>query len=106
MSTARKSAVAAVIAAFLAIVTIAVAAPVKAAAQADLSDVRFMTAMAKVAWMDVSQSARDGVCTWFYISPYEARNELARSFYYDVFDGQYSMYDSKRAAWRVLNWGC
>lgn len=85
---------------------VALSAPATAAQPSDLSDVRFMTAMAKAAWMDVDRETRSNICAWFYVEPYAARNEMARGFYEDVFEYEFSLYDAKRAAWRVLNWGC
>lgn len=96
--------IAAVIAALVA--TVALAAPAQAAQPTDLDDVRFMTSMGKAAFMDISFDSQNAICLWFEVEPYAARNELARGWYYEVFEGEFSMYDTKRAAWRLLSWAC
>lgn len=88
------------------VATVALAAPAQAAVPSNNSDVRYMVNLAKAAWWDIDDDARNAICLWWDIAPYEARDEMAQGFYYDVFEGEFSMYDSKRAAWRVLNWGC
>lgn len=86
--------------------TIALASPVQATQPADLDDVLFMTSIGKVVFIDLDLDNQNAICLWFELQPYAARNELARGMYYDVYEGEYSMYDTKRAAWRILNWGC
>lgn len=73
---------------------------------ADLDDVRYMTSLGRVAFMDISFDSQNAICLWFEIEPYAARNEMARGWYNNVFEGEYSMYDTRRAAWRLLNWAC
>lgn len=109
MSTIRKSVIAAVVAAFVAVVVVAWAAPVKAATTTDLSDVRYITSMLKQVWVeDLNYDDHEVICGYYYVSPRLARNEMANTFH-DPYDGalrEYSLYDVRRAVWRLLNWAC
>jgi hypothetical protein len=80
----------------------ALAAPAQAAQPADIDDVIEMTTIGKIAWLE---SDTDAICDMFYYRPYYTRNYMARMMHEDVYP-EYSLYDARRAAWRILNWGC
>ena len=87
---------------------VAVAPPAQATQTSDLSDVRFMTSMLKSVWFELDYDTQDTLCGYFYVSPILARNEMANTFH-DPDGGSlsdYSLYDVRRAVWRLLNWGC
>jgi hypothetical protein len=92
----------AIIAAMMATLTLAV--PAQAAVPMDDQDVRFMVTLGKAAWIDSGDMS--AVCTMFYLRPKYTRDYLADGMYYEVYEGMYSMYDTKRAAYRILKWGC
>lgn len=78
--------------------------PAQAAVRSDYGDVMLMVAMGKEAWRDTGDM--ESVCEMFYARPYFVRDYMASRMRSEVYDYEYSMYDTKRAAWRILNWGC
>jgi opacity protein-like surface antigen len=89
-----------------AITAIALATPAQAAQPADLDDVRLMVSIGTATWYELDYSDQDAICAWYYIEPSVVRKEMARGWYYDVFEGEYSMYDTRRAVYRFLNRVC
>lgn len=85
----------------LTITAIATATP----AAADDNAVRKATTMAKMAWTELDYSDQQNICNGWYVMPSYTKSELAKiirdSAYFYI-----STYDSKRAAYRLLNWGC
>lgn len=99
------------IAAMLAAVvaTVALAAPAQASQASDGSDVAYMTRMLKTVWVeDLDYDDHDVICGYYYVSPRLARNEMANTFHRpgDGAFNDYSLYDVRRAVWRLLNWAC
>jgi hypothetical protein len=85
----------------LVIAAVAFAAP----AQASDSDVREALYIAKLAWSDLDYSDQSNLCDYWYLAPRAARNEIAsviksESYFY------ITTYDSRRVAYRLLNWAC
>lgn len=90
------------------VATVALAAPAQAAQPTSDSDVRFMTSMLKEVWNELDYDDQDVICGYFYVAPRLARNEMANTFH-DPYDGslnEFSLYDVRRAVWRLLNWAC
>jgi hypothetical protein len=87
---------------------VALAAPATAATPSSDSDVRFMTSLMKDVWLDLDYEDHDAICSMYYISPRFTRNEMADEFHnpYDGALSEYSLYDVRRAVWRLLKWAC
>lgn len=86
--------------------SVALATPAQAAQPADLSDVKYMLSLAVTTWYQMDYDTQDSICTWYYLDPAGVRKEMAQGWYDDVFEGEYSMYDTKRAVNRLLNKVC
>jgi hypothetical protein len=85
----------------LVLAAVAFAAPV----QANDDDVRFNLMLAKMAWTELSYYDQENLCDYWYTFPKSARNEMA-SIIREAGDYEISVYDSRRVAYRLLNWAC
>jgi hypothetical protein len=62
----------------------------------------------KATWSDLDFDSRYTICDFYYDSPRLARDMMAETFN-DPYDGVFSdesLYDVKRATWRLLKWAC
>lgn len=98
-----------IIAALAALISVfAFTAPAQAATPADYSDVRYMLSIMKDTWDEMDFDTRFTICDFYYETPKFARDMMAETFN-DPYDGafsEYSLYDVKRATWRLLRWAC
>jgi hypothetical protein len=95
--------IAALIAALIA--TVAFAAPAQAAVPSNDSDVRLALTLGKMAWVELDSLTQSELCQGWYETPGYIRNEMAKILR-NNYPGYISVYDSKRAAYRLMNWAC
>lgn len=87
------------------IAALALAAPAQASVPADNSDVQAALLMGKLAWEELDSYTQGDLCGAWYDMPGYTRNEMAKILKKN-YPGYISTYDSKRAAYRLLNWAC
>lgn len=87
------------------IATITLAAPAQASVTTNDSDVAAALTLGKMAWVDLDSVTQSDLCQGWYEWPGYTRNEMARILKRN-YPGYISTYDSKRAAYRLMNWAC
>jgi hypothetical protein len=89
-----------------AIITALLAITVTAApAQAGPKEVNYILSIGKVAWVGIGAKDQQQICRWYRVSRSAAINEMT-SVMMSALDYEYSRADSRRAAVRLLRWGC
>jgi hypothetical protein len=71
-------------------------------------DISLALLLAKAAWSALDYSDQENICEGWYTMRTWTRNEMAKSIrqVYNEDMGYISVYDSRRVAYRLLNWAC